>query len=137
MARCSSDCEKKFAYGFMHSGTLFFCFCFIDLEAEFVCVLSVSFSGILSVNLMRMMMNTAVLHVKGFAIVLFVVVNGVKHTLEPVDATNIIHHHQHNALFVSSLVPKRTYHHYIVIIQGEDQDYDDSGGSYECLGFFV
>ena len=87
----------------------FFVFVLYDLEAEFVCVLSVSFSGILSVNLMRMMMDTAVLHVKGFVIVLFVVVNGVKHTLEPVDAINILHHH--NALLVSSLVPKRTYHH--------------------------
>ena len=120
----------------MHSGTLFF-FGFVLYNLE-VCVLTVSFSGILSVNLMPMMMNTAaVLHVKVFAIVLFVVVNGVKHTLEPVDATNIIHHHQYNALLVSSLVPKRTYHHYIVIIQGEDQDYDDSGGSYECLGSVV
>ena len=89
----------------------FFVFVLYDLEAEFVCVLSVSFSGILSVNLMRMMMNTAVLHVKGFVIVLFVVVNEVKHTSEPVDAINILHHHQHNALLVSSLAPKQIFHH--------------------------
>ena len=102
-----TDCEKKFClrcYAFRY--TFFFLVLFYIILKLSLCV-----SGIPSVNLIRMMMNTAVLHVKGFAIVLFVVVNGVKHTLEPVDAINIIHHHQHNALLVSGLVPKRTYHH--------------------------
>jgi hypothetical protein len=77
----------------MHSGASFFLESFFNLEAEFCFVLfCVSSSGILSVNLMRMMRNSAVLHVKGSAIVPFVVVNGVNHMLESGPA--ILHHHQ-------------------------------------------
>ena len=74
------------------------------------------FSGIQSVNLMPMMRNTVALHVKGSAIVPFVVVNGVNHTLESGPAM-ILHHHQHvpgsSVVLVlnlsSSSLSKRTY----------------------------
>jgi hypothetical protein len=93
----------------MHFGTFFLFFFFfvfrVVLEAEFMYL----FSGILSVNLMSMMMNTVVLHVKGSAIVPFVVVNGVKHMLESRPAINILHHHVLPGVLVSSLAPKRTY----------------------------
>ena len=64
---------------------------------------------------MPMVRNTAALHVRGSAIVPFVVVNGVNHTLESELAINL-HHHWHvpgsNALVLnlsSSLRSKRTY----------------------------
>ena len=109
--------KRNFAYAVMHSGAFFFLFLFFsflsfvyNLEAEFMFFAYLS-SGILNVNSMRMMRNTAVLRVKGSAIVPFVVVNVVKHMLESRDAINPLHHlHRHHDAVVSSLAPIRTRH---------------------------
>ena len=108
-----SECQKKILRTLLCIPVRLLFLFELSITSKLSFVLCIS-SGILSVNLLSMMRSTVVLHVKGSAIVPFVVVNGVNRMLESGPVINLLQVPSalvKRMLNASSLPPKQTYLH--------------------------